>query len=110
MDRWQSAGYHQPGSVEIAPQLSQLQRSEVIDMDPWQAAGYHQSGSVEMVPQQGQLSRLQRSGLVDMDPWQAAGYHQSGSVEIALQLSSGLHWYTWIGGSQQDITSLGQLI
>jgi len=45
-----------------------------------------------------------------MDSWQAAGYHQSGSVEIALQLSTGLDWYTWIGGSQQDITSLGQLI
>jgi len=103
-------GYHQSGSVDIALQLSRLQRSGLVDMDPWQEAGYHQSGLVKIVPQQGQLCRLQRSGLVDMDPWQAAGYHQSGSVEIALQLSSGLDWYTWIGGSQQDITSLGQLI
>jgi len=61
MDRWQSAGYHQSGSVEMVPQqgqLSRLQRSGLVDMDPWQAAGYHQSGLVEIVPQQGQLSRL----------------------------------------------------
>ena len=48
MNPWQATGYHQSGSVEIALQLSRLQRSGLVDMDPWQAPGYHQFVSVEM--------------------------------------------------------------